>query len=153
MVLENYRHPDLLHSVTKRKVELDIYVPSMKLAFEYQGAQHETQTYRGDIRRQKERDNEKVMLCKQHGITLICIPHHWSGLEEDLVATIAHHRPDIQLNVTLDAVEGQVVPSKSLPKPSSKQRTDGSIPFAFPATYHPTMDPTDWQVAPFDKCS
>ena len=89
-IFENYKHPDLLHSTSKRKAELDIYIPSLQIAFEYQGMQHEKQIHRGDLRRQIERDKEKKELCKQYGITLICVPYRWSGLIEDLVATIYH---------------------------------------------------------------
>lgn len=35
----NYLHPDLLYS-TGKHVELDIFIPSLKLAIEYHGEQH-----------------------------------------------------------------------------------------------------------------
>ncbi len=33
----NYLHPELVHLQTKEKMELDIYIPHLNLAFEYQG--------------------------------------------------------------------------------------------------------------------
>ncbi len=39
-ILANYLHPQLVYRDTKKKMELDIYLPSLSLAFEYQGEQH-----------------------------------------------------------------------------------------------------------------
>jgi hypothetical protein len=40
-VVENYRHPDLKYEVSAvRNIELDVVVPELALAFEYQGQQH-----------------------------------------------------------------------------------------------------------------
>ncbi len=36
----NYSHPDLLFEKSKALMELDIFLPSLSLAFEIQGAQH-----------------------------------------------------------------------------------------------------------------
>jgi hypothetical protein len=36
----NFKNPRLLYSKMARAMELDIYVPSLSLAFEYQGEQH-----------------------------------------------------------------------------------------------------------------
>ena len=119
IVLENYKHPDLLHT-TSRKAELDIYIPSLKLAFEYQGAQHERQIHRGDFKRQVERDEEKKKLCELHGITLICVPYRWSGLIEDLIATICHRRPELLLHST--KVGMTILPTKS--HTHTKQKTN-----------------------------
>lgn len=37
----NYLHPDMEFN-SQRNVELDIYIPSLRIAFEYQGEQHFT---------------------------------------------------------------------------------------------------------------
>jgi hypothetical protein len=39
-VLVNYKHPELSYLNTHRNMELDIYIPSLQLAFEYQGNRH-----------------------------------------------------------------------------------------------------------------
>jgi hypothetical protein len=67
---------DHLYSCNEVTFELDIYIPSMKLAFEYQGIQHYQfsglfgQPY-------KCRDHIKKILCEMEGIILIEIPFTW----------------------------------------------------------------------------
>lgn len=57
-------------------LELDIWIPELRIAFEFQGAQHLRQfEYLGGeeaLSATKERDSRKAALCKQHGIKLIC---------------------------------------------------------------------------------
>lgn len=70
----------LKRSSTGKNLELDGYNPDLKLAFEYNGAQHAKfgPMHRGDERAfhdQIERDRLKAQLCKQHGVKLIVIPH------------------------------------------------------------------------------
>lgn len=36
-VLLNYKHPGLIRTESQRPMELDFYIPSLKLAIEYQG--------------------------------------------------------------------------------------------------------------------
>jgi hypothetical protein len=145
IILENYKHPDLLFPVSKRKAELDIYIPSLKLALEYQGAQHERQIYRGDVRRQTERDKEKKELCKQHGITLICIPYKWSGLTEDLIATVQQYRPEIQFANCFPLGLGTGTPVLAVSQTSSKPKKVGSlVAFMLPKVYRHVLDPTSW---------
>ena len=57
--------------------ELDIYIPSKKLAFEYQGLQHfqavEHWGGKAKLEIQKEHDSRKKRVCEEEGIHLICI--------------------------------------------------------------------------------
>jgi hypothetical protein len=73
--------PDFMkRQVTGRNLELDGYNHELKLAFEYNGAQHaqfvpkfhKTIT---DFEQQLQRDKEKRQLCLENNITLIEIPH------------------------------------------------------------------------------
>ena len=63
---EDYKHPKMFHS-TGCHVELDVYIESLKLAFEYQGEQHYRPihgmgtNYEG----QQIRDEEKREACIQ----------------------------------------------------------------------------------------
>lgn len=56
-------------------LELDIFIPDLKLGFEYQGQQHfhPIKAWGGkeSLKKLKERDKKKVKLCEQNNITLI----------------------------------------------------------------------------------
>jgi hypothetical protein len=59
------------------KQHLDIYIPELKLAFEYQGLQHETAVdfFGGEegLKKTKERDKRKRELCTKNSIALIYV--------------------------------------------------------------------------------
>lgn len=82
-----------------KKVELDVYIPQLELAFEYQGMQHyKTGTFGSDtLDRQQLRDEAKKALCKSLGITLIDIPYWWDNTGSALLSTLQRHRPDLSL--------------------------------------------------------
>ena len=58
-------------------LELDVYIPDLKLGFEYQGIQHfkAVKHWGGEkqLEKQKEHDERKLKLCREHGVSLICI--------------------------------------------------------------------------------
>lgn len=60
-------------------MELDIYIPELRLAIEYQGAQHykEMKHWGGQnaLKQTRKRDARKKLLCRQHGIKLITFHH------------------------------------------------------------------------------
>lgn len=95
-MLENFRHEELRFSNSGRCIELDIYIPSLNLALEYQGEYHfKTFYYIGEHKTVSERDSEKKELCKKAGLTIIEIPYWWNGRVESLAAELAKHRPDV----------------------------------------------------------
>lgn len=113
----NYHHTEFLFD-SERPIELDIYIPSLSLAFEYQGQQHftyhnETYMLNIDSRQVRERDAVKKEFCKKHGITLLDIPFWWNLSKDSLVATIAKHRPDLVSNVTGCNPISSTLPSRS----------------------------------------
>lgn len=76
----NKKHPEII-SNKGRKLELDIFLPNIKIAFEYQGIQHYKENYFADqkkFNRQQENDKLKKIKCKEIGISLYCIPYTWS---------------------------------------------------------------------------
>jgi len=84
-----------------KSVQVDIYVPSLSLAFEYQGAQH----YHDILSRfetaatQEMRDKKKLRRCRQLGVTIIFVPYWWRGDVESIAATITDARPDIRFSL------------------------------------------------------
>lgn len=71
---ENYR-PDWMQSEKGERLELDFYIPSLRIAIEVQGQQHFTftprfhSTYECFLAQQK-RDSAKLRLCEIHGVQL-----------------------------------------------------------------------------------
>ena len=63
-VYENYKHP-LFKFQTEYLMELDVYLPSLNLALEYQGEQHYSAIYAlGDQKTSVDRDQQKLEACK-----------------------------------------------------------------------------------------
>ena len=79
-IYEDYRHPDFKHS-SGYCAELDIFVPKVNLAIEYQGEQHYYDIYSwADQRSHAERDREKQQLCLQ--VTFFCLLPYIHDREE-----------------------------------------------------------------------
>eukprot|EP01114_Cavostelium_apophysatum_P005321 TRINITY_DN1615_c1_g1_i1.p2 TRINITY_DN1615_c1_g1~~TRINITY_DN1615_c1_g1_i1.p2 ORF type:complete len:559 (-),score=129.89 TRINITY_DN1615_c1_g1_i1:334-2010(-) len=113
-ILYSHRHPELRYSESDIPMELDIYIPTLRLAFEYQGQHHYENE---DIQR---RDAEKRKACKLHSISLVSIPYWWDRSKESLLAEISKQRPDLVKSTT----DGNLIPRDN----SSKSKvTDGLI--------------------------
>lgn len=88
----NYKHSELLYKRSKKKMELDIYLPSKSLAIEYQGEQHfiPLEHFGGKERliELQRRDKEKTEACKDNGISLIEIDYTWDGRKDSLIHII-----------------------------------------------------------------
>eukprot|EP01127_Copromyxa_protea_P021612 TRINITY_DN7494_c0_g1_i1.p1 TRINITY_DN7494_c0_g1~~TRINITY_DN7494_c0_g1_i1.p1 ORF type:complete len:206 (-),score=30.67 TRINITY_DN7494_c0_g1_i1:105-722(-) len=81
-ISENYYHPGLKWSTApkKHKMELDMWLPETKVAFELQGIHHyhDTELFFGqNSAAQKNRDKEKRMVCQREGIALVTVPYWW----------------------------------------------------------------------------
>jgi len=71
-------------------------VRDVSLAFEYHGGHHyRWSQFFGDPRLRRRKDQEKISVCNQHGITLIEIPFWWDERKKSLIGTIVRHRPDL----------------------------------------------------------
>jgi hypothetical protein len=76
---EKVRPSFLINPVTQRPLELDMYNEELRLAIEYNGAQHYHYNQmmhgnRDSFHNQKYRDLIKKQLCEQHNIRLIVVP-------------------------------------------------------------------------------
>lgn len=111
----DYAHPELI-TKSGKNVELDVYLPSLKLALEYQGTQHYSQHFlfgSSDSLQvtwndlcfliTQQRDEEKRNLCKLSNITLIAIPYWWDSTKESLYATVYKYRADLVSDLPDDA--------------------------------------------------
>lgn len=88
-------HPGLERESGKQ-MELDVYLPEERLAFEYQGEGHYRDIYSlGSRWRQKQHDQEKRDACQRHGITLVEVPFWWDFEKSSLAATIQAQRDDV----------------------------------------------------------
>ncbi len=97
-ISENYLHEELRFK-SGHKMELDLFIPNLNLAFEYQGEQHYYDVYAmGPQWQYSMRDEEKRHSCHQKGITLIEIPYWWDFQRASIQATIYEFRPDLIKN-------------------------------------------------------
>jgi len=100
-ILHNARKiVNIINPITGSPLEIDIYIPRLKLGFEYQDQHHYISTwYANDtLEGYQLRDNIKLTEMNQRGLTLIIIPCWWDHKIDSLVATIKHYRSDLLLN-------------------------------------------------------
>jgi len=82
-----HAHPSFL-----KGLELDIFIPTLKLGIEYQGKQHyEPIDFFGGLqgfKEQRKRDNLKKFLCEQHGISVVYFKYDDSIEDGDIINKI-----------------------------------------------------------------
>lgn len=82
----------------KQPVQLDLYCPTLSLAFEYAGRGHfEDFLSVSSVDQQRATDADKAAYCAQRGIQLIEIPYWWDGSVDYVKRAILSVRPDIAL--------------------------------------------------------
>ena len=87
LIFEDYFHPKLTH---ENNFELDIFIPALQLAMEYQGQQHydDTPGAFGAVDLFQIRDQMKEYLANQLSIKIIYIPYWWDQSLESLEKSI-----------------------------------------------------------------
>ncbi len=85
----NYWHRGIRYRKTNRPMQIDVYIPALKLALEYQGEQHFIPMAhwggKTALKELRQRDREKRRACKKAGITLVEIDYGWNGTRRGLL--------------------------------------------------------------------
>lgn len=83
-------HPRVKLPSSNRPMQLDVFIPSKSLAFEYQGIQHfqEVGVF-NPARTYQQRDEEKRVLCASNDIKLIEVPYWWNRTQQSLQEMIS----------------------------------------------------------------
>ena len=87
LLMENYRHP-LLLLYHNEPLELDIFLPSFNLAFEYQGEQHYHDVHVLHHELCQSRDRLKLQFTSLLSIQLIFVPYWWDHSLSSLLSSI-----------------------------------------------------------------
>ena len=97
-ILFDFKHHEMRHDSSNYPMELDIWIPEMNLAIEYQGEQHfwDVEVIKGwkisqDLLTLQNRDQQKRDACKEKGIRLLEIPYTWKGTMDWLVEFLNGH--------------------------------------------------------------
>jgi len=84
-IVEDYQHPNATLPTSKRPLQLDVFIPSRSLAFEYQGMQHfQDVSLFAPTKTCQQRDEEKRLLCAINNIKLIEVPYWWNRTQDSL---------------------------------------------------------------------
>ena len=78
----DHKHPDLRFQASGRKMEIDVWIPSLRIGFEYQDESHFSSVLFGEeaFRTTKLRDAEKRRAARKHGLMIIEITcKQWKG--------------------------------------------------------------------------
>jgi len=102
-IIEDYLHTDINNPNTTKTLEIDLYLPSKALAFEYQGIHHFNTVFLFQEQMgYHTRDSIKRSMTSSSGMTLISVPYLWdsgrSAKETDFLLlshTIHTLRPDL----------------------------------------------------------
>ena len=85
---ESVRPAWLVNPFTNRRMEIDCYSQTLRIAVEVQGEHHYNSKYIGieEYQKQRKRDHLKSQIIKGRGIQLICVPSPDSVADADIEA-------------------------------------------------------------------
>ena len=85
-VIHGYRNDKYRFKKSKRKMELDIFIPDFNLGIEFQGSQHYTQKWgKFHLKDIKRRDKEKKIKFNSYGIKILYVSYKWKGDKETIL--------------------------------------------------------------------
>ena len=98
----DFKHPELRFKKSNFRMELDIWMPEIGIAIEYQGEQHFHETNFGGnydvtqaLESQKSRDQEKREACLEIGISLLEVPYTWENTHDWVKEFLRENRINI----------------------------------------------------------
>jgi len=140
-VFEEYTHPSKEFSPSGSPLIFDVYVPGLKLAFEYQAYHHYYDHIMfGEDDSPKVEDEERRKASKSLGITLIELPYWWQRDKETLLSLLQKERPDVNLDTT------EAVPF-SYGTYSTRDSRGRSFTLLRSMIWSEEQDPTGWWIS------
>eukprot|EP00026_Physarum_polycephalum_P003033 Phypoly_transcript_03042.p1 GENE.Phypoly_transcript_03042~~Phypoly_transcript_03042.p1 ORF type:complete len:819 (-),score=106.58 Phypoly_transcript_03042:30-2486(-) len=113
-IISNARkQSNVINPQNKNAFELDVWLPEIKLAFEFQDPYHYISSgIFQDLLTLQKRDYAKKVIAEKKGITLLVIPCWWDGKTESIVSTIKFYRKDL-----LPDYKDKFLPIPNIPPP------------------------------------
>jgi hypothetical protein len=92
-IFSQFKHHKIRSSTSNRPLELDIWIPSLNLAIEYQGEQHYQKGWsflsQNEFDKISQRDQDKKQGCYEIGIKLIEIPYTWDQTKNYVIKLLS----------------------------------------------------------------
>ena len=87
-IVEEFSDPEAMKYRSGQKIVLDLFIPDLKLGFEYQGKQHAQDVLSYSVESQKQRDEEKAAASKAANVRLVDVPATWDGTKEQILSLL-----------------------------------------------------------------
>jgi len=95
-MVEDYYFEATVSFLDPCQLEIDVYIESLSIGFEYQGEQHyENLGFAAKDFFYDMRDEVKIMACDRAGISLLLIPFHFNRNQTTITSYISDMRPDL----------------------------------------------------------
>ena len=95
----NNRKIEKISTKMSSQLEIDIFIPSLNMGYEYQGIQHyEDFPFFGSAESHQLRDHQKKNILSKYGINIIPVPYWWDNSSSSLFSSISNTNPNLDLN-------------------------------------------------------